>query len=86
MESPTLVPVEEYLETQYQDGDREYVDGRIVERNVGEIARASQRSSSRVRCGSEKTNVSRTRPQRPPKTGTKISSGAGTTPDSPTPA
>ena len=31
----TLVPVEEYLRTNY-DPDREYVDGRIVERNLGE--------------------------------------------------
>jgi len=32
----TLVSVEEYLTTSFQDGDREYVDGRIVERNLGE--------------------------------------------------
>ena len=31
----TLVPVEEYLRTNY-DPDREYVDGQIVERNLGE--------------------------------------------------
>jgi len=31
----TLVPVEEYLRTNY-DPDCEYVDGRIVERNLGE--------------------------------------------------
>jgi Uma2 family endonuclease len=30
-----LVPVEEYLNTQYPDGDREYLDGIVVERNVG---------------------------------------------------
>jgi|SRR5579884_2626193 len=29
--------VEEYLRTSYPDGDREYVDGEILERNVGEI-------------------------------------------------
>jgi Uma2 family endonuclease len=29
--------VEEYLRTSFPDGDREYVDGKIVERNVGEI-------------------------------------------------
>jgi len=30
-----LVPVEEYLNTSYPDGDREYLDGLVVERNVG---------------------------------------------------
>jgi len=33
----TLVSVEEYLSTSYPDGDCEYVDGQIVERNLGEI-------------------------------------------------
>jgi Uma2 family endonuclease len=33
---PTLVSVEEYLNTSFDDGDREYVDGAIVERNLGE--------------------------------------------------
>ena len=32
----TLVSVEEYLRTSFQDGDREYVDGVIVGRNLGE--------------------------------------------------
>ena len=32
----TAVSVEEYLRTSYPDGDREYVDGRIIERNLGE--------------------------------------------------
>lgn len=32
----TLVSVEEYLRTSFPDGDREYVDGKIVERNFGE--------------------------------------------------
>src|SRR5262249_61526381 len=31
----TLISVEEYLNTSYDGGDREYVDGRIVERNLG---------------------------------------------------
>jgi Uma2 family endonuclease len=35
MATGTLVSVEEYLNTSY-DPDREYVDGEIVERNVGE--------------------------------------------------
>lgn len=30
-----LVPVEEYLNTSYPDGDREYLDGLVVARNVG---------------------------------------------------
>ena len=34
--TPTLVSVEEYLRTSFSDGDREYVDGHIVERNLGE--------------------------------------------------
>jgi Uma2 family endonuclease len=32
----TLVSVEEYLRTSFQNGDREYVDGVFVERNLGE--------------------------------------------------
>jgi Uma2 family endonuclease len=35
MGTATLVPVEEYLNTSY-DPDREYVDGEVVERNLGE--------------------------------------------------
>ena len=35
MERSTLIPVEEYLSTSYRP-DREYVDGTLVERNVGE--------------------------------------------------
>ncbi len=33
--TPPLVSVEEYLNTSYPDGDREYLDGLVVERNVG---------------------------------------------------
>ena len=33
---PTLVSVEEYLRTSFSDGDREYIDGTIVERNLGD--------------------------------------------------
>jgi hypothetical protein len=40
----TLVSVEEYLGTSYPDGDREYVDGEIVERNAGEIDHGSLQS------------------------------------------
>ena len=32
----TMVSVEEYLNTSYSDGDREYVDGVVMERNLGE--------------------------------------------------
>ena len=32
----SLVPVEEYLNTSYPDGDREYLDGLVVDRNIGE--------------------------------------------------
>ena len=37
MQPATLVSVEEYLNTSYPDGDREYIDGEIQERNLGEI-------------------------------------------------
>ncbi len=37
MSTATLISVEEYLKTSYPDGDREYVDGVIVERNMGTI-------------------------------------------------
>jgi len=40
----TLVAVEEYLSTSYPDGDREYVDGQVVERNVGEIEQGSSQT------------------------------------------
>jgi Uma2 family endonuclease len=33
--TPPLVTVEEYLSTSYPDGDREYLDGLVVERNLG---------------------------------------------------
>src|SRR5947208_8354574 len=32
---PPVVPVEDYLDASYSDGDREYLDGAVVERNVG---------------------------------------------------
>ena len=37
MTTQLLVPLEEYLETSFEDGDREYVDGELVEKNVGEL-------------------------------------------------
>jgi Uma2 family endonuclease len=36
MATTTLISVEEYLRTSFPDGDREYVDGRLVERCMGE--------------------------------------------------
>src|SRR5262249_53219444 len=35
-EQSTLVSVEEYLGTSFPDGDLEYVDGHLVERQMGE--------------------------------------------------
>src|SRR5206468_968024 len=37
MSATALIPVEEYLRTSYPDGDREYVEGEVLERNVGEL-------------------------------------------------
>jgi Uma2 family endonuclease len=45
MDATTLVSVEEYLRTSYPDADREYIDGRIVERNVGEVDHSDLQSS-----------------------------------------
>ncbi len=41
----TLVSVEEYLRTSFPDADREYIDGRIVERNVGEVDHSDVQSA-----------------------------------------
>ncbi len=40
MGTTVLIPVEEYLSTSYPDGDREYIDGLVVERNMGESQHA----------------------------------------------
>ena len=45
MSTTALVTVEEYLHTSFPDGDREYVDGRIVERNMGEVDHSDVQSS-----------------------------------------
>src|SRR5579864_7137172 len=37
MGTGTLISVEEYLTTSYSDGDREYVDGKVLARNLGEV-------------------------------------------------
>ena len=39
-----LVSVDEYLATSFPDGDKEYVDGKIVERNSGEVDHADLQS------------------------------------------
>jgi Uma2 family endonuclease len=45
MGATTLVSVAEYLRTSFPDADREYVDGRIVERNVGEVDHSDVQSA-----------------------------------------
>jgi Uma2 family endonuclease len=40
MTTKTLMTVEEYLHTSFEDGDCEYVDGEIVEKNIGEYGHA----------------------------------------------
>ena len=37
MPTKTLMTVEEYLHTSFEDGDCEYLDGEIVEKNMGEL-------------------------------------------------
>ena len=37
MSTTSLISVEEYLATSFPDGDREYLEGQILERNMGEI-------------------------------------------------
>src|SRR5207253_2551432 len=44
MSTRAIVSVEEYLRTSYPDGDREYIDGRIVERNLGTTEHAHWQS------------------------------------------
>jgi hypothetical protein len=48
MPTPPLVPVEEYLNTSYPDGDREYLDGEIVERSVGTPGRSALQKLARL--------------------------------------
>ena len=45
MGTTTLVSVEEYLRTSFPDADREYIYGRIVKRNVGEVDHSDVQSS-----------------------------------------
>ena len=37
MATTILVPVEEYLSTSFPDGDREYLEGQLLEKNMGEV-------------------------------------------------
>ena len=37
MDTRSLMSVEEYLHTSFDDADREYLDGEVVERNMGEL-------------------------------------------------
>jgi Uma2 family endonuclease len=46
MATATLVSVEEYLSTSYEDGDREYVDGEVQERNLGELDHSDLQTAS----------------------------------------
>lgn len=41
MQAKILMTVEEYLRTSFEDADCEYLDGEVVERNVGELQHAS---------------------------------------------
>ena len=45
MSTATLISVEEYLNTSYPDGDREYVDGRLVETNMGDVVHGDSQTS-----------------------------------------
>lgn len=40
MDARVLLSVEEYLRTQFDGSDREYLDGEVVERNMGELPHA----------------------------------------------
>jgi Uma2 family endonuclease len=37
MSTGTLISAEEYLSTSFPDGDRDYLEGQILERNMGEV-------------------------------------------------
>jgi len=56
MGSATLIPVEEYLRSSYSP-DREYVDGEIVERNLGEKAHGTVQSNLILYLGSRRKKL-----------------------------
>jgi Uma2 family endonuclease len=41
MSAKVLMDVEEYLATSFEDADREYLDGEVVERNMGELSHSN---------------------------------------------
>ena len=45
MDAPVLLTPEEYLRAQFDGPDRDYVDGEVIERNIGELPHASCRPS-----------------------------------------
>ncbi len=40
MNTRTLMPIDEYLHTSFDGADREYIDGEVVERNMGDLPHA----------------------------------------------
>jgi Uma2 family endonuclease len=57
MSVTALISVEEYLRTSYSDGDREYIDGRVVERNLGTTKHAHWQSRMLVFLSVNYTNL-----------------------------
>ena len=55
MGAATLVSVEDYLSTSYSP-DREYIDGRIVERNLGEKTHSSIQANLIIILGPDARN------------------------------
>jgi Uma2 family endonuclease len=45
MTTATLVPVEEYLSTSFPDGDQEYLEGQLLEKNMGEVDHSDLQTS-----------------------------------------
>ena len=45
MTTAILVPVEEYLSTSFPDGDREYLEGQLLEKNRGEVDHSDLQST-----------------------------------------
>jgi Uma2 family endonuclease len=52
----TLIPIEEYLRTSYSP-DREYIDGEIVERNLGEKTHGTVQSNLILYLGSRRKEL-----------------------------
>ena len=44
----TLMPVEQYLATSFPDGDRDYLEGDVLERNIGEVPHSDVQSGLAV--------------------------------------